>query len=122
MLRDTIELVAATRIWSRLDQERRAILAGQFVMDKTKAGKIAGSMELNNFSEEFGEGFQNFLRRVMENKTEPILLTEEEVTDKHNELRRPPWNTTIRQVRGLAIKQGKFLKIKHVSVGKIEVM
>lgn len=121
MLRQSIELCCATRLWKKLPLDQKTKILGRFTNDKEKIERISASIELPLFQTQLGRNWYEFVRTVVDAKTGPITLTEEEVMQMHNGLRRAPWDVTIRQVRGLTINQGKFLQVKHIPQGKIEV-
>ena len=121
MLRQSIELVAASKLWKKLPLDQKTGILGRFTADKEKIQTIVASIELPHFQSQLGRSWHEFIRAVVDAKTDTVVLTEEDVMVMHNVLRKAPWDVTIRQVRGLTINQGRFLNVKHIPGGKIEV-
>lgn len=121
MLRQSIELCAASKLWKKLPLDQKTQILCRYTTDKEKIERITASIELPLFQTQLGRNWHEFVRTVVDAKTGPVIVTEEDVMVQHNVLRKAPWDVTIRQVRGLTINQGRFLNVKHIPGGKIEV-
>ena len=121
MLAKTIRLCAASKLWKKLPMESKTQILGRFTTDAEKIQLIANSIELPKFDTKLGKNWDEFIKTVVSTKTEPVILTEEEVMLKHNDMRKAPWDMTVKEVRGLTLNQGKFLQVKHIPQGRIEV-
>lgn len=121
MLRQSIELVTANKLWKKLPLDQKTQIVGRFTTDKEKIQAIVNTIQLPLFQTQLDRNWHEFIRNVVDAKTGKVILTEEEVMQMHNGLRKRPWDMTIKEVRGLTISQGKFLQVKHIPEGRIEV-
>jgi hypothetical protein len=122
MLLRTIQLVAASKIWKKLPLDRKVALASQFTKDPDKVEAVSKSIELPLFETRFGSNWYAFVQAIVATRTEPVILTDVEVRDRHNDRCGAQYTVSDREVRGRIIHNEKFLGgVKHIGGGKIQL-
>ena len=121
MLRKTISLVTATKLWKKMPLEQKIELASSFTKDRDKVEAIAKSIELPLFETRFGGNWYKFVEAIVTTKAETVVLTDVEVMDQYNARCGAQYTVSEREIRGRTIHNGKLLNVKHISDGRIEV-
>ena len=121
MLLRTIELCSATKLWKKMPLDRKMEIASSFTNDRNKIEAVVKSIELPLFETRFGKNWYGFIKTVVATRSEPIILTDVEVMDQHNARCGAQYTVSEREIRGRVIHNEKFLNVRHVSQGKIEV-